>query len=116
MDRDYNEQIGAIIRKYRLLNNLGQEQLATKLGYKNKSSIARIEAGLSKLPVDKLEDFAYVFGISVDDLVSEVTIERHTVSDNSSERMQHILLILAQMNDKQIAKAENILSTIFEED
>lgn len=113
MNRNYNEQFGAIIKKYRQLNNLGQEELATMLGYRNKSSIARIENGLSKVPVEKIEDFANAFNITVEDLMSNIDINKASVSDSSTEKLQHIMLILAQMNDEQIAKAETILSTIF---
>lgn len=46
------------IKCKRLELGLTQEQLAQKLGYKNKSTIAKIEAGKSDLPQSKISEFA----------------------------------------------------------
>lgn len=46
------------IKKRREELNLSQEELANKLGYKSRSSINKIELGLSDIPFSKIEDFA----------------------------------------------------------
>ena len=50
----------------RLRENLGlsQESLAAKVGYKDRSSIAKIEAGLVDLPTSKIAAFASALGVS----------------------------------------------------
>lgn len=37
---------------------MSQEELATKLGYKNRSSIHKIEMGVNDIPQSKIKDFA----------------------------------------------------------
>mgnify|MGYP003311818904 CR=1 FL=1 len=125
---DTRIEIGKKIKHYRELANLSQHELAMKAGYKSKASICKIEAGLARVPAYKLIDIANVLGVSVPEFLGRELPEYdyHATNspavvcvedeENSGDRLQHILLILAQMNDKQIAKAENILSTIFEED
>lgn len=43
---------------------LSQEELAIKVGYKDRSSIAKIEAGLVDLPLSKIALFATTLGVS----------------------------------------------------
>lgn len=38
--------------------NMSQEELATKLGYKSRSTIAKIEAGINDIPQSKIQAFA----------------------------------------------------------
>ena len=73
-------------------NNLGlsQEELANRIGYKTKGSIARIEKGEIDLPIDKLKLLAKALNTTPEYLVGW---------DNLSEKM----------NEKEIVKdAENI--------
>lgn len=46
------------IKKRREELNFSQEELANKLGYKSRSSINKIELGLSDIPFSKIADFA----------------------------------------------------------
>lgn len=125
---DSNEKrilLGKKIRHYRELAEMSQEELAQKAGYKSKSSIAKIEAGLARTPAYKLIEIASALGVMVTEFLEGqgstpapapapqyVAVEDE---ENSGDRLQHILLMLAQMNDKQIKKAESLLSTFFEE-
>lgn len=52
------------IKKYRQLNQWSQSELAKRIGYSDKSMIAKIENGLVDLPLHKIHDFASVFGVS----------------------------------------------------
>ena len=47
-----------IIKKRREELGLSQEELAAKLGYKSRSSINKIELGLSDIPFSKITLFA----------------------------------------------------------
>lgn len=54
-----------IIRALREKQGMSQEALAARLGYKDRSTIAKIESGKVDLSQSKLEAFAQVFGVSV---------------------------------------------------
>lgn len=58
-------QTGDIIRTLREKQGLSQESLAALLGYRDRSSIAKIEAGKVDLAQSKLERLSQVFGVSV---------------------------------------------------
>lgn len=55
---DYMSEIHKIIKQKRKELGLTQEELAKMIGYTNKSTIATIEAGKSRVPDDKLYLFA----------------------------------------------------------
>lgn len=50
--------IGKKLKKQRLSIGLTQEELAKKLGYKSKTTINKIEAGINDIPRKKINDFA----------------------------------------------------------
>ena len=54
-----------IIRTLREKQGMSQEALASRLGYKDRSTIAKIESGKVDLSQSKLAAFAEVFGVSV---------------------------------------------------
>ncbi len=58
-------EIGRRIRARREELGITQEELATKLGYKNKSSIAKIETGTNDIVQSKVVEFARVLNTSV---------------------------------------------------
>lgn len=123
---EYMERFGRRVKFQRELIGMTQEELALKLGYKDKSSIGKIEKGVSRVPARKVGFFAKALDCEIADLLAplrepdidesfiEEVIKKNTVTNDSAEKLQHIMLILAQMNDDQITKAESILSTIFE--
>lgn len=62
-------QTGEIIRALREKQGLSQEALAARLGYKDRSSIAKIEAGKVDLSQSKLEQLSQLFHVSIPDLM-----------------------------------------------
>lgn len=58
-------EIGKRIREKRESIGMTQEELAEKLGYKNKSSIAKIETGTNDIVQSKVIEFANVLGTTV---------------------------------------------------
>jgi len=56
--------IGKRIREKREANGITQEELATKLGYKNKSTIAKIENGTNDIVQSKVVEFANALNTS----------------------------------------------------
>lgn len=57
------------IKRLRLENKWTQDELATRMGYTDRSTIAKIEAGKVDLSQSKILDFAKVFGIAPGDLM-----------------------------------------------
>lgn len=57
------------IRKLRIERGLSQDELAILVGYKNRSSIARIERGDVNLPQNVILKFAEVFDVYPGDLM-----------------------------------------------
>ena len=58
-------QTGEIIRTLREKQGMSQEALAARLGYKDRSSIAKIESGKVDLSQSKLEQLSALFHVSV---------------------------------------------------
>ena len=56
---------GEIIRNLREKQGLSQEQLANRLGYRDRSTIAKIETGKQGLSQSKIKQFASFFNVSV---------------------------------------------------
>lgn len=52
------------IRYYRKIRGLSQDELAQKVGYANRSAIARIENGDIDLPYSKILAFAKVLNVT----------------------------------------------------
>lgn len=59
------------IKKLRLEQNLSQEDLAHKVGYKGRSMIARIESGQVDISQSKVKAFATALNTSVDYLMDD---------------------------------------------
>lgn len=62
-------QTGEIIRTLREKQGMSQEALAARLGYKDRSSIAKIEAGKVDLSQSKLALLSQLFHVSIPDLM-----------------------------------------------
>jgi len=62
-------KIGDNIKKRREELNLSQEELAIKMNYKHRSSINKIELGINKFPMYRLEDFAVALQTTVEKLL-----------------------------------------------
>ena len=50
---NFSKKLGESIKYHRKLAHLSQEELANKLGYRNKASIAKIEAGQTRMKAIK---------------------------------------------------------------
>lgn len=59
-----NMDIYQRIKILRLQNNLSQDDLAKKCGYKNRQMISRIESGLVDLPLSKVEKIAHALNVA----------------------------------------------------
>lgn len=126
-----NNNIGLRIKYYRELKHMTQKELADKLGYSDKSSIAKIESGASGVHSFKIVKFADALGCKPEDLDENAVfpiIERfksaseleEDFSDNvdailKAESLQNILKMLSEMDTKQIIKVEKVIRTLSED-
>ena len=63
------------IKKYRELKNMSQEELAKKVGYSNRSAIARIEKSEIDLPQSKIVAIADALGVPAGTLMGSTEID-----------------------------------------
>lgn len=85
-----NSDIGENIKKMRKKRGLSQTQLAIKLGYKSKSSIAKIETGNGDVPRNKLPQFAEALNCSISYLTG--WNELQTFDDEHREKTPYDIL------------------------
>lgn len=65
-----NKIIGENIKRYREIKNLSQEYLGEVLEM-TQSAFAKYEAGISKLRLDQAHSLAALFGVTIDDLMTD---------------------------------------------
>ena len=85
--------IGQKIKELRLQNNLTQEELAQKMGYKSKSTINKIEKNVHDVNQATLIKFADVFGCDPTDLLIEVHHE-----DYELDQLKRYALMLSKLS------------------
>ena len=62
--------IGSNIKRRRMELGISQERLALELGYKSRSTIAKIESGQNDIPLSKLVDLARILDVSIEGLLT----------------------------------------------
>jgi len=91
--------VGANIRKRRFELKMSQQELAEAMGYKTRSTIAKIESGENDVTQKKLQRFAAVLDTTVEALVSGssgVDEEPITLTQlDSGEQHRNAVIILA---------------------
>ena len=95
------EGIGKRIRSLREFNKLSQTELAIKVGYKDKTSIAKIEAGKVDLPQSKIFAFAKNLGTTPSYILGDNEFPNH-VEEHSfiNDNDKTILDKYRQLNDE----------------
>ncbi len=86
------------IREKRIELKLSQEELAKRTGYKDRTSIAKIESGKVDLPQSKIELFAAALGTTASELMGWEAEEHKTVNDE--------IKTIAAHSDKPLTKEE----------
>lgn len=64
------------IKILRLANKWSQTELASLVGYADKSMISKIEKGVVDLPLSQIQKFAEVFHVSPVELLTDVSITK----------------------------------------
>ena len=72
------ESMGLRIKGLRESKKMSQSELAEKVGYKDKTAIAKVEAGKVDLPQSKISSFAKALNTTTSYLFSDEQIEKPT--------------------------------------
>lgn len=89
------------IKNERIKNGWNQTDLARKVGYSDKSMIAKIEAGKVDLPQTKIRAFAKVFGVTESYLMGWYDEEPKEVP-TYNPKIQEFIEILPKLTTEQI--------------
>lgn len=109
--------IGNNIRQARIAAQMTQEELASKMGYKSKSTINKIELGKNDIPQSKIKQFAEVLGTTTailmgweemqknNDIIADIVIRLRTDTD-----FLDVVSNMYKLNDEQLASVKQMLS------
>lgn len=88
---DLQSRIGFKIKGLREYKHLSQTQLALLVGYKDKTAIAKVEAGKVDLPQSKILAFSKALDVTPADLLDDKIeeIEIHSTINSSSKMLQY---------------------------
>ena len=115
--------IGDRIKARRINLGWSQRELAEKMGYKNHSVVARVEAGKVDLPQSRLDQFAKVLGLSHAYLLGLVSEDVSKKNDQLAKlviRMRNdpdfhkTVADLAELNEKQYRSVKDLISAFNE--
>nr|DAP79953.1 MAG TPA: helix-turn-helix domain protein [Caudoviricetes sp.] len=81
---DLQSKIGIKIKELREYKQLSQTQLAEIIGYKDKTSIAKIEAGKVDLPQSKIIAFSKALDVTPSYLLDDIVIDSVMGNDEQS--------------------------------
>ena len=87
--------VGDNIRKRRLELRMSQQELADALGYKTRSTVAKIESGENDVSQKKLQKYAAVLDTTVEALISSYTAAITLPVETVSGRSKSVAVILA---------------------
>lgn len=103
--------LGKNIRYLRKINNMSQDTLAEKLGYKSYTTIQKWEMGTSEPPIQKLKELSNIFDVDMNSLVN-----KNLKYDNIHTKMDNVNAGLEEKtaNNKNASLNENELLIIHE--
>ncbi len=91
--------VGVNIKKRRFELRMSQQELADAMGYKTRSTIAKIESGENDVSQKKLQKFAAVLDTTVEALITgyaaEPVLSATAVEHSSAKRSRNIAVVLA---------------------
>ncbi len=93
------------IRYLRKLNNLSQEDLASRFGYKSYTTIQKWESGDSEPPIGVVNELAQFFRINIDDFV-KIDLEQPAASEQSSLSADELKLLNTYRSFNSTGKAK----------
>ena len=102
--------IGEIIKKRRLELGISQEELSKKMGYSSKTSISKIEKGISDIPLKKIQKLSNFLYINILKLIKNDKEK----NDFENVNYKNILKMLNKLEDKELKKLEKLIKIFFE--
>lgn len=113
-------KIGEKIKIRRMEKGWSLQELADRMGYANKSTVARIESGKIDPPQSKVVKFASALDTSVADLMGWIeeqeTKEKPTESDELSENIKKLVDFAKSVPDDKVELVLKLMRTIVEDD
>lgn len=97
--------VGNKIQKYRIENNLTQDQLADLIN-SSQTYLSEVESGKHRLFFDTVVAIAYALNISVDKLIADFE------DSNNESTLQEILNDIRGMSAKQLELLQDNISTL----
>ena len=98
------------IKELRIANNWTQEELAKKMGYTDRSTIAKIEAGKVDLSQSKIIEFADIFGVNAGDLLGwDEDVQFTTLQQSAEETKAKELYSLYENATPEVQSAVELL-------
>lgn len=102
-------KIGENIRRKREELGLSQEELATRVGYRHKTSINKIELGINDLPQSKIVKFAEVLGTTPAVLMGWIDEKKEKKNDTLAS------IVLQLRKDEELLEMVEKLSKLSSE-
>ena len=98
------------IKKLRIERGLSQEELAAKMGYTSRSTIAKIESGTNDIPQAKIKAFAKALGTTPAHLMGIDNEQSITENDNNTNKILNLANSLNTHGKKKVIDyMENLL-------
>lgn len=97
------------IKRRRMELNLSQQELANAMGYRSRSTIAKIEAGENKVPESKFHKFAQVLDTTVEYI--KTGIDNNQISftvDTTEDHGRHKNVVIVLAGGKSTRNMQNI--------
>ncbi len=115
--------IGDRIKARRVSLGWSQRELAEKMGYKNHSVVARVEAGKVDLPQSRLDQFAKVLGLTHGYLIGIISEDESKKNDQlatlivrlrTDTNFYNTVLKLSNMDEKQYLGVQQLIAALNE--
>lgn len=109
------DNVGKNIADARKALGITQEELASRVGYKTKSAINKIELGIRDLPQKKISVFAEALGVTPGYLMGWED-EKPTENDGLTANKQALMAFAQSLSEEQAALALRVLKSIVEDE
>lgn len=107
MKKNTSNSISQNIRKYRLINNMTQEELAGKLNL-DTQYYAQLERGERNFTIEKIIHLCSIFHIGVEDIIDIEILDRR----NTDVIMKRLIPQLQSLSYTQLSIVEKIVNEI----
>ena len=107
MQKKVQATIAENIKKYRILNNMTQKDLAEKL-FLDTQYYAQLERGERNFSIEKIAMICSIFQIGIEDII-EIEVP---ATDDTSELVSSVTVKLSTLSRPQLVVLDQFISTI----